>query len=172
MIWNHGRYEVIWRLQFFDVRETEDEVAAIEARKRHASFTELLNNDEEWQGESPRHISHDSNETFDVDEFSKDDNPIADSDYTNPMRFPVWPDHNEPSYPGRPLLRLSAGYGRQPFAVAEYSIEYGPGRVSVADQVLLETSEPHLRLDHMVTSKQFLHNTRSGWLEFKSDGSV
>jgi hypothetical protein len=71
MIWKPGRYEVIWRLQFFDVRETEDEVAAIEARKRHASFTELLNNDEEWQGESPRHISHDSNETFDVDEFPK-----------------------------------------------------------------------------------------------------
>ena len=61
-------------------------------------------------------------------------------------------------------------YGRQPFAVAEYSIEYGPSRVSVADQVLSETSEPHLRLDHMATSKQFLHNTRSGWLEIKSDG--
>ena len=103
---------MIWRLQLFDVGETEDEVTAIEARKRHASFTELLNNVEEWQGESPRHISHDSNETFDVDEFPKDDDPIVDGDYTNPMRFPVWPDHKEPSYPGRPLLRLSAGYGR------------------------------------------------------------
>jgi len=50
------------------------------------------------------------------------------------------------------------------------AIEYGPGHVSVDDRVLLETSKPHLRLDHMVTSKQFLHNTMSGWLEIKSDG--
>jgi hypothetical protein len=55
--------------------------------------------------------AHDSNETFDVDEFPKDDDPIANGDYTNPMHFPVCPDHKEPSYPGRPLLRLSAGYG-------------------------------------------------------------
>jgi hypothetical protein len=41
----------------------------------------------------PGHISHDSNETFNVHEFPKDDDPIADGDYTNPMRFPVWPDH-------------------------------------------------------------------------------
>jgi hypothetical protein len=121
-------------------------------------------------GRIPQHTSHDSNEMFDDDKFPEDDDPAAAGDYANSMRFPVWPGHTEPSYSGRPLLRLSAGYGRLPFAVAEYSIKYGPGLVSVSDQVLLETSEQHLRLDHMVTSKHFLNNTRSGWLEIKSDG--
>jgi hypothetical protein len=152
MIWKPGRYEVIWRLQFFDLKITEREHAAIERRKKDDE-----GDDNEWFYSI---VNLDGSLEYDT----------PDGDFTNPMRFPVWPDHNEPSYPGRPLLRLSAGYGRLPYAVADYSIRYGPGCVSVADQVLLETPELHLRLDHMVTSKQFHDNKSSGWLEIKSDG--
>ena len=170
MIWRPGTYEVIWRFQFFDVRETEGEDHAIETRRGQSSFSSLLYSPEQWQDAISEGHRHESDEIFDANIFPLENDPNNDGDYPNPLRFPVWPDHKSPAYPDRPLLHLSAGYGRLPYAIADYNITYGPGQASVADQVLLELSEPHLRLDHVVTSMQYYRNTQSGWIDIKSDG--
>ncbi|GIJ91957.1 hypothetical protein Asppvi_010932 [Aspergillus pseudoviridinutans] len=90
--------------------------------------------------------------------------------YKNPMRFPTWNGAEEASYPHRPLLRFSVGYGRSPRQISDYRLDYRLGHPSFADQVLLQTNDDHLRLDHMVDSKEYWSNTESGWMNIKSEG--
>lgn len=94
----------------------------------------------------------------------------VDGGYKNPMRFPHWDGEDDTSYPNRPLLRFSVGYGKLPRRVAEYDLDYSLGHVSIADQVLLGSNE-HLRVDHLVSSKEYWENTSSGWMNIKSEGS-
>ncbi|GKZ31188.1 hypothetical protein AbraIFM66950_011400 [Aspergillus brasiliensis] len=94
----------------------------------------------------------------------------GDEGYKNPMRFPLWDGADEASYPHRPLLRFSVGYGRSPRQISDYKLDYQLGHLSFADQVLLQTNEDHLRLDHMVDSKEYWSNKDSGWISIKSQG--
>lgn len=134
-----GYYRVVWRVQFFSVREQKGDMEVIYDRtcqlyKEHpyVERSEYL----------PR--------------------------FRNPMRFPVWPESDGPSFPHRPTLKFSAGYGASPRKVRDYQLVYGLGQRQIADQVLLPALDSIPRLDHLVTASDYWSHIDSGWIGIES----
>lgn len=79
------------------------------------------------------------------------------------MGFPQWPNEDHPSWPYRPTLRLSVGYGTLPRHVKDYHIKGQLGDPSIADQVLCPKSDSCPRLDYLIHSSEYWRYIDCGW---------